>query len=376
LNVPSQFLFTICQHGAEDALKAEFATTWPDWRLSFSRPGFVTWKLPADVKLAPDFDIRSVFARTHGFSLGKLSGDLANELAQRVWPLAGATPIDGPAVKHIHVWQRDTAVPGDRGFEPGRTALADEVATLIRDAQPEPSGDRRLPINRTARSGEAVLDCVLVEPNEWWIGWHRATTLPTRWPGGVPSIKTDAEVISRAYVKLAEALRWSQLPMAKGDLCAEIGSAPGGAAQLLLERGMYVLGVDPAEMDEQILAHPNFAQIRARAAEVKHSEFARVRWLLADANVAPAHTLDSVEAIVTDDEIHVRGLLLTLKLPDWDLASQIPAYLDRVRSWGYKYVRARQLAFNRQEICVCAIKHRSMRRFKPRGPRRGKRKGT
>ncbi len=371
MNAPSQFLFTICQHGAEDALKAELAKSWPEWRLSYSRPGFVTWKLPENGKLAPDFDIRSVFARTHGFSLGKLTGDLANELAKGVWPLVAELPVD-----HIHVWQRDEEVPGVRGFEPGRTALADEVAALIRDAQPEPTGERRLPINRTARSGEAVLDCVLVDPNEWWVGWHRASTLPTRWPGGVPLIETESEIISRAYLKLAEALRWSQLPMAKGDLCAEIGSAPGGAAQLLLERGMYVLGIDPAEMDEAILENPAFAHLRARASEVKRSEFARVRWLLADANVAPDFTLDAVEAIVAHDDTHVRGLLLTLKLPEWDLASRIPAYLDRVRSWGYKYVRARQLAFNRQEICVCALKNRSMRRFKPKGPIRRKRKAT
>ncbi|MCA9144839.1 MAG: SAM-dependent methyltransferase [Planctomycetaceae bacterium] len=369
MSVPSQYLFTICQHGAEDALKLEFAKTWPDWRLSYSRPGFVTWKLPEDTKLAPDFDIRSVFARTHGFSVGKVTGELANDLAARVWPLVEARPVD-----HIHVWQRDEHVPGSKGFEPGPTDLAYEAAVLIRDAQP--AADRRLPINRTARSGDAVLDCVLVEPNEWWIGWHRATNLPTRWPGGVPLIETESQIISRAYLKLAEALRWSQLPMAKGDLCAEIGSAPGGASQLLLERGMYVLGVDPAEMDEQILANPAFAHIRARASEVKRSEFSRVRWLLADANVAPTHTLDSVEAIVAHDDIHVRGLLLTLKIPDWELVNQIPAYLDRVRSWGFKYVRARQLAFNRQEICVCALKNRSMRRFKPKGPPRRRRKET
>jgi len=45
-------------------------------------------------------------------------------------------------------------------------------------------------------------------------------------------------------------------------------------------------------------------------------------------------------------------MLLTLKLPDWQLAERIPEYLDRIRSWDYRYVRARQLAFNRHEICV------------------------
>jgi len=32
----------------------------------------------------------------------------------------------------------------------------------------------------------------------------------------------------------------------------------------------------------------------------------------------------------------------------------LPAFHKRVRSWGYEHVRARQLAFNRQEVCVVA----------------------
>lgn len=370
MSVPSQFLYTVCQYGAEDALKAEIANTWPDWRLSFSRRGFVTWKLPDDNKLSPDFDLRSVFARTYGFSLGKAAGEMAAELSKQVWPLVGELPVD-----HIHAWQRDTAVPGNRGFEPGRTPLADEAAAQVLSERPNSSDAKSLPINRTARSGEAVLDCVLVEPNEWWIGWHRACSMATRWPGGVPVIETETEMISRAYLKLAEALRWSQLPMVKGDLCAEIGSAPGGAAQLLLERGMYVLGVDPAEMDELVLGDEKFAHIRARASDVKRSEFASVRWLFADAIVDPKYTLDLVDEIVTHEETHIRGLVLTLKLADWELASEISKYVDRVRSWGFKYVKARQLAFNRQEICVCALKHRNMRRFKPKSRPRFERKG-
>ena len=57
-------------------------------------------------------------------------------------------------------------------------------------------------------------------------------------------------------------------------------------------------------------------------------------------NVAPAYTLDTVEAIVTHHEVDVRGLLLTLKLPDWKLAAEVPDWLARIRSWGYAEVRA------------------------------------
>ena len=71
-------------------------------------------------------------------------------------------------------------------------------------------------------------------------------------------------------------------------------------------------------------------------------------------NVAPDTTLETVEAIVTHSAVNVRGLLLTVKLIEWDMAAEIPRYVERIRGWGYADVQARQLAFNRQEICIAA----------------------
>jgi 23S rRNA (cytidine2498-2'-O)-methyltransferase len=72
-------------------------------------------------------------------------------------------------------------------------------------------------------------------------------------------------------------------------------------------------------------------------------------------NVAPSYTLDAVEMIVTHAEINIRGLLLTLKLPEWTLAEHVPEYLERIRGWGYNLVRGRQLLYNRRELCVAAL---------------------
>jgi 23S rRNA (cytidine2498-2'-O)-methyltransferase len=168
--------------------------------------------------------------------------------------------------------------------------------------------------------------------------------------------------ISRAYHKMQEALLWSQLPVSAGELCVEIGCAPGGSAQALLDRGLRVIGIDPAAVDERLRAHPHFVHVQKRASDVKRRDFARARWLVADSNVAPQTTLDVVEAIVTHRDVHLRGLLLTLKLLDWTFVEQIPEYLDRIRSWGYRDVRARQLAANRREFCVAATRSRQQRR--------------
>jgi 23S rRNA (cytidine2498-2'-O)-methyltransferase len=209
-------------------------------------------------------------------------------------------------------------------------------------------------LNTEVPAGEAVLDCALVEPHEWWVGWHDAGSPETRWPGGVPPLVAPTALISRAYLKIEEALRWAELPIRPGDRCVEIGSAPGGSCAALLERGCIVTGIDSAEMDAAVLANPRFTHMRARARKVPRALFRDVRWLMSDTNVAPKHTLDSVEAIVTARDVRIEGLVLTLKLTDARLTAELPVYHKRIRGWGYEHVRARQLAFNRQEVCVVA----------------------
>jgi 23S rRNA (cytidine2498-2'-O)-methyltransferase len=246
------------------------------------------------------------------------------------------------------------------------TDRAQAIGQLVAARQPRPETAKPLPVNLLARAGDAILDCILVAPDQWWIGCHRASSLPTRWPGGVPKIDLPPHAVSRAYLKMQEALLWSGLPIEPGDRCVEIGSSPGGSCQALLDRGLLVAGIDPAEMHEALLAHPNFTHRRARAADLKRREFRGVKWLMVDSNVAPKHTLDTVEHIVTNRQVNVRGMLLTLKLLEWSLADEIPDFLARIRSWGYEHVRARQLAYDRQEICVAALPRRSLRRKPPR----------
>jgi len=341
---PADFLLTTCQLGAETALKAEFARRWPELRPAYARPGFVTFKGPAG-SLRPSEYAQSIFARAAAVSVGKVTGESPTNMAAKVWQIFGDRPATG-----LHVWHRDVHPPGDHGYEPGPTEDGPAIARAIRDERPAAT------LATWVQPGQFVLDCVVVEPNEWWVGHHQAEAPHTCWPGGFCGVKLPPHAVSRAYLKIEEAIRWSQLPLRPGQRCAEIGSAPGGAAQALLDRGLYVLGIDPAEMHPDVLAHPNFKHLRKRGADVRRREFRKVRWLISDANVAPQTMLDTVEGIVTHPEVDIRGLLLTLKLLNWAMADDIPEFLFRIRTWGYKDIRARQLQHNRQEICVAAMR--------------------
>jgi len=346
------FLFVTCQIGAERAVKGELARRWPGFRFAYSQPGFLTFKLPDDAKLKDDFDLESVFSRSYGFSLGKATGSTDEELAEAAWALCGKQ-----AFQRIHVWHRDRAVAGDHRYEPGLMPEDATIHQLLVARCPNPHALARAATDpfQPAKPGDRVLDCVVLAPGQWWIGHHRVRSAASRWPGGMMPLSLPDDAVSRAWLKMEEALRWSELPIPRGCRVAEIGSAPGGSSQALLARGFFVAGIDPAEMAPAVLAHPRFTHIRRRSPQVPRREFRKVRWLTADMNVAPNYTLDSVEAIVTHAEVSVRGMLLTLKLPDWDLARCVPEYLDRIRSWGYNVVRARQLLHNRREICVAAL---------------------
>lgn len=346
-----RFVFIVCQHGAEKPLKAHAAAS-NAWRLAFSRPGLLTLKYVGDP--AGDRQFTSPLVRLGGTGLGPVRGEIAEECFDKVWALANQVAEDGQPISWdaIHIFERDRALPGAFRFEPGRSELAATIGQLL--ARWLAARHITLPINQVAKPGQRVLDIILSEPNQWFVGYHIVRAHHEQWPGGVPPIVPPTEMISRAYLKMAEAILWSRLPIASGDAVVEIGSAPGGASQRLLDMGLSVTGIDAAEMDERIEAHPRFEHWRSKAAAVKRKLYRKFKWLVCDANVAPNYTLDIIGDIVNYDGAQIEGLLLTFKLSGWDQLAQLPEQLNQIRSLGFRRVEARQLAHNRRELCVVA----------------------
>ncbi len=353
---PASFIFVICQNGAESATKLEIMNNHPNLSLAFSRPGFITFKVSAEAPLPQRFTLKSALARTYGWSLGKCTSQDASSMVADV-----STNVQFENSNHLHVWQRDPFTPGRNGFEPGISALAEEVGCLFK-TDLEKSGSKLI-VNKESKPDDKIFDVVMVEPNEWWYGYHFASTVAGRWPGGTPAIDTSIETYSRAYFKLSEALLWSGITIQPGDHCVEIGSAPGGACQLLLEKGAKVIGIDPAEMEPGILEHDNFVHIRKRGTDVKRKEFRNTKWLISDLNADPNFSIETVAEIVNHPLVDVKGIILTLKFSEWKNTSSIPDLMKAAKALGFQVVKARQLAFNRREICLVAVKDKFVLRL-------------
>lgn len=346
------FIYLTCQVGAEKVLKNEVARKHPALKFAFSRPGILTFKLSEDHELVADFDPGLVFARSHGFSLGRVNGKDIGQLAEEVWSINAGRPI-----RHLHVWPRDRHLPGDHGFEPSITPETIKTYETIRQACPQPDmlAAKSSP-HGGAKRGDFILDCILLENDEWLVGYHRAKGLLTRHPGAILPLNPPpaGEMISRAWLKMESSIRWAGFTIGPDSRCVEIGSAPGGATQALLQRGAHVIGIDPAAMDPRIVGHPRFVHQRRRASQVPHGVYRRVGWLMTDLNMPPSYTLQVVEDILLRQKVKVRGIILTLKFPEWHLTDQVDSYIKQVIDWGMKRVRAKQLAHHRREICLSA----------------------
>lgn len=343
------FAMLCCANSAEKQVKQSIATD--GWRLAFSRPGFVTAKHDDSVELPT-----GIFIRTASNSIGHLKDVDGETQVRGLVELLESKFPSGLQFDQVHVWPRDRLPIGKFGFEPG----VDEVSKLVANRIYEALSDRWVRSdgpNRIASPSSRVLDIVLVDPADWFVGWHTATKWHTRWPGGVQPIEPQYEPVSRAYYKAAESITWSGFDFAAGDLAAEIGSAPGGACGRLLELGMKVIGIDPAEMDERITQHHRFKHLRARAGDLPRREFRGVKWLLVDSNVTPDKALTTIENIVKHRECSVEGMLLTMKLGSYDAADEIPKWVKRIQEWNPTDIQVRQLARNRCEVCFAVKMH-------------------
>jgi 23S rRNA (cytidine2498-2'-O)-methyltransferase len=329
------FILAACHRGAEEELFRRQAELVPALRRGAWRPGAVTFRLPEGDDPPDDFFPDLVFARTVVRSLGQVTAATPADL------VAAALARVGPADwRNVHVWHRDLQAEADTTAI--RAALLAALGMTAGTAA-------------CAAAGDLVLDCVIDAPDRWWVGWHRAASPASCWPGGIYPAVLPADKVSRAWLKLDEAIATFAIPFAPGQRACELGAAPGGSCQRLLEAGLDVVGIDPALIDPRVAGHPRFTHWRKRSRDVKLREFRGFDWVVSDMNIDPVSTLESIGRIVAAAAARPRGIVATLKLPTWSRAEALPEWLTTFRDWGY-VPQVRQLSTGGREVCCYATR--------------------
>jgi|GEM_PF-736321 len=96
--------------------------------------------------------------------------------------------------------------------------------------------------------------------------------------------------LNRAEWKLREAIEAFGIDLRAGMVALDLGAAPGGWTKVLAEKGVSVLAVDPAELDQSIASLPNVTHYKCRAEELLTSNQAipELDLLVDDMSIDPA----------------------------------------------------------------------------------------
>lgn len=358
MSLTSEFVFALCQRGAEVALKREAARVLPGHAPAYQRPGLVTFRTPEPV--TPEIELPLAFARASGMSLGA-----ARDLSAAIERIEALRRDTGSERLCLHVVERELfrADAEPPGYQRGALELAH--ASALRSSVPDlfTSSD-------SARPGELVLSAIVASGDPWVLGLHRHRRGRCPHPGGRYPLRLPDHVPSRAYAKIEEAIRAFELPVRAGDCALELGAAPGGAALALLQRGVSVIGVDPAAMDPYALSFkgPSAARlkhIQKAMGGLERSELPqRVDWLLLDVHLAPQVALRTARKVASWFRDSLLGAVLTLKLNDWAFVDRLESFLAQAREMGLSTARAKQLLSHRQELCIAGLTTRGQARLR------------
>jgi 23S rRNA (cytidine2498-2'-O)-methyltransferase len=208
-----------------------------------------------------------------------------------------------------------------------------------------------------------IVVSLLCVAEKGYLGISPAKENLSDWPGGARHFAQTPEQISRAEFKLLEALEGFGVALPARGQVLDLGAAPGGWTRLLLEAGLHVVAVDPANLDARLARQPRLEHYRGYAetyleqAVKTHKSFAViVNDMRMDARDA-ARLLDRAAQCLRGD-----GFVISVfKLPHATREIKPLATLREalnLLSRHYGIVQARQLFHNRQEVTVLAAQPR------------------
>jgi len=170
-------------------------------------------------------------------------------------------------------------------------------------------------------------------------------------PGGRTRVRVRGELPSRAARKVEEALAWIGVAPGPGEVCVDLGAAPGGWTYVLAERRARVIAVDPAKLRPDIAARRNVKHVQENAFTYTPDE--KIDWLFCDMAYRPLE----VAALLAKwgRKRMARMLVANIKLPMTKKAEILERIRQIMISEGeWKHLRTKQLYHDRDEITLVA----------------------
>lgn len=269
-------------------------------------------------------------------SAGELSGAVERAL----------TATGAPQPWALDVWVPDS----DEGNRLAQRA--DELERNVTVGGPWRShrvADARAALHENGLYAQA---CLLPPGDRLAVGVVAARDAQSLAPGGRLRVHVPEAAPSRAAMKLAEAFHWLDRAPDAGDLCVDLGAAPGGWTWVLLERRARVIAVDPAFLARSLQQRRGVEHVRADAFRFEPRE--PVDWLFSDMAWRP---LESAALLAKwARRGWARLMIANIKLPMKKKAEMLVRVREILGDGGWRNLRVRQLYHDRDEVTVAAVR--------------------
>jgi 23S rRNA (cytidine2498-2'-O)-methyltransferase len=203
-----------------------------------------------------------------------------------------------------------------------------------------------------AENGLYAQACLLPPGDRVAVGVSPAREAPSVAPGGRLRVHVPDAAPSRAAMKLLEAFAWLDRAPDPGDVCIDLGAAPGGWSWVLLERRARVIAVDPAFLARSLQGKRGLEHQRRDA--FKYEPRAPVDWLFSDMAWRP---LESAALLAKwARRGWARLMIANIKLPMRKKAEMLVRVREILSDGGWQNLRVRQLYHDREEVTVAGVR--------------------
>jgi hypothetical protein len=344
----------LCTVGSEPALTDELtraAAAPGKRRVLLLGPGVVA--VDADGDDADGDGDDPVFARQALPRASLIEGTSVGALAEQIFASIDGAVDRWPGLFSLHALAHAQPPPGlgSRATLVGREVLAIFESRRRRALRRHrPTDDPASPFDQS----RLLIQVLALDRERFLISAAAPRRLPgggfdlSRWPAGDAPIATDRAPPSRAYQKLEEALAWMDTAPRPGEICVDLGAAPGGWTATALKRGARVVAVDRAPVAPALARDPRLTMIIGNA--FTYAPPAPVDWLLSDVVCEPQRSLALVEGWLSRGLC--RNLVVTVKFKGragYGILADLPPLFARLR---VAFARVKQLGHNKNEVTV------------------------
>ena len=196
--------------------------------------------------------------------------------------------------------------------------------------------------------GGRLIQVCLLDEEHAALGVLPARAAPSLFPGGRQRYKKPKDAPARSALKLVEALAWLGHGPQSGEVCVDLGAAPGGWSQVLLERRCHVVAIDPGRLAPHLTGRLEHLRMNAFSFEPEIP----ADWVLCDMAYRPLE----VAGLLAKWGRHrwAQFLLANIKLPMNRRVDMLARVREILATGGWTGLRMRQLYHDRDEITLSA----------------------